>query len=263
MTDIGSTLREARLHARIDISEVEAETKIRAKYLRAMENEEWDLLPGPTFIRSFLRTYAAYLGLDARLLVDEYKARHDHLADHELTPIAPLGSEPSAPRRLLSPGLLAAIIIVALLAILFAVGELAGSGGPSSTASRTPAVDPQRIAAERAAARARARAVARARRERLLRSQVRLEIAPGGTTVVCLIDGQGHRLINGRTLRAGQPVQRFAAPLLRLATDNAQVALRVDGTPLRTPPAGGALAYLLRPGAAPGVLAGAQAPTCP
>jgi len=251
MTDIGSTLREARLHARIDISEVEAETKIRAKYLRAMENEEWDLLPGPTFIRSFLRTYAAYLGLDARLLVDEYKARHDHLADHELTPIAPLGSEPSAPRRLLSPGLLAAIIIVALLAILFAVGELAGSGGPSSTASRTPAVDPQRIAAERAAARA------------LLRSQVRLEIGPGGTTVVCLIDGQGHRLINGRTLSAGQPVQRFAAPLLRLATDNAQVALRVDGAPLRTPPAGGALAYLLRPGAAPAVLAGAQAPTCP
>ena len=47
MPDIGTTLREARMRARIDISEIEAETKIRAKYLRALENEEWDLLPGP------------------------------------------------------------------------------------------------------------------------------------------------------------------------------------------------------------------------
>src|SRR5438270_18791 len=50
MADIGSTLREARMRARIDISEVEARTKIRAKYLRAIENEEWDLLPGPVYV---------------------------------------------------------------------------------------------------------------------------------------------------------------------------------------------------------------------
>ena len=62
MPDIGATLREARMRQRIDISEIEAETKIRAKYLRALENEEWDLLPGPTFVKSFLRTYADALG---------------------------------------------------------------------------------------------------------------------------------------------------------------------------------------------------------
>src|SRR5947209_2442078 len=66
MPEIGATLREARMRQRIDISEIEAQTKIRAKYLRALENEEWDLLPGPTFVKSFLRTYAAALGLDAR-----------------------------------------------------------------------------------------------------------------------------------------------------------------------------------------------------
>ena len=38
------------MRARIDISELEAETKIRAKYLRALENEEWDLLPGRTYV---------------------------------------------------------------------------------------------------------------------------------------------------------------------------------------------------------------------
>ena len=45
--DIGQTLRDARLRQKIDMTEVEAATKIRAKYLRALENEEWDLLPGP------------------------------------------------------------------------------------------------------------------------------------------------------------------------------------------------------------------------
>ena len=73
MADIGSTLREARIRARIDISEIEMKTKIRAKYLRAIENEEWDLLPGPVYAKSFLRTYGDYLGLDSRMLVEEYK----------------------------------------------------------------------------------------------------------------------------------------------------------------------------------------------
>ena len=50
------------MRARIDVSEIEAQTKIRAKYLRALENEEWGLLPGPTFVKSFLRTYAQALG---------------------------------------------------------------------------------------------------------------------------------------------------------------------------------------------------------
>ena len=48
-------------------------TKIRAKYLRALENEEFGLLPGPTFVQTFLRTYADYLGRDAQLLAACYE----------------------------------------------------------------------------------------------------------------------------------------------------------------------------------------------
>jgi cytoskeleton protein RodZ len=77
MLDIGAQLRETRMRRRIDISEVEAATKIRAKYLRALENEEWSLLPGPTFVKTFLRTYAEYLDLDARNLVEEYRQRYE------------------------------------------------------------------------------------------------------------------------------------------------------------------------------------------
>src|ERR1700761_7749484 len=77
MPEIGSTLREARMRERIDVSEIEAKTKIRAKYLRALENEEWSLLPGPTFVKSFLRTYATALGLDGKALVEEYRLHHE------------------------------------------------------------------------------------------------------------------------------------------------------------------------------------------
>ncbi|HEY8770514.1 MAG TPA: helix-turn-helix domain-containing protein, partial [Thermoleophilaceae bacterium] len=61
----------------LDIADMEARTKIRAKYLRALENEEFSLLPGATFVRTFLRTYAEMLGLDPHLLLDEYRARHE------------------------------------------------------------------------------------------------------------------------------------------------------------------------------------------
>src|SRR5687768_18128194 len=69
MPEIGETLREARMRRRVDMTEVETATKIRGKYLRALENEEWDLLPGPRFVKTFLGTYAEYLALAPRVQV--------------------------------------------------------------------------------------------------------------------------------------------------------------------------------------------------
>src|SRR5437660_4359743 len=89
MPEIGETLRDARMRARIDVSEIEAKTKIRAKYLRALENEEWSLLPGPTFVKSFLRTYAQALGLDGKALVEQYRISEEHPSDALLEPIVP------------------------------------------------------------------------------------------------------------------------------------------------------------------------------
>src|SRR6185312_15053113 len=99
MADIGETLREARMRRRIDMTEVETATKIRGKYLRALENEEWDLLPGPTFVKSFLRTYAEYLGLDARLLVEEYRQRYERPSTQDLTPFSAARRSGRTPRR--------------------------------------------------------------------------------------------------------------------------------------------------------------------
>src|SRR5437764_10029575 len=85
---IGDALREARMRQKIDITEIEAKTKIRAKYLRAMENEEFDLLPGSTFAKSFLRTYAEALGLDAHRLVEEYRAQYEPRDEGDLPPLS-------------------------------------------------------------------------------------------------------------------------------------------------------------------------------
>ena len=75
MFEIGNSLREARLRQSLDFPEAEHGTKIRGKYLRALEDEQFDILPGQTYVKGFLRTYAEYLGLDGQLYVDEYNSR--------------------------------------------------------------------------------------------------------------------------------------------------------------------------------------------
>lgn len=75
MFEIGNSLREARLRQGLDFPELEQGTKIRGKYLRALEDEQFDVLPAQTYVKGFLRSYAEYLGLDGQLYVDEYNSR--------------------------------------------------------------------------------------------------------------------------------------------------------------------------------------------
>jgi len=73
--EIGNSLREARLRQGLDFPELEQGTKIRGKYLRALEDEQFDVLPAQTYVKGFLRSYAEHLGLDGQLYVDEYNSR--------------------------------------------------------------------------------------------------------------------------------------------------------------------------------------------
>jgi hypothetical protein len=73
--EIGNSLREARVRRGIDFAQAELGTKIRGKYLRALEDEQFELLPAQTYVKGFLRTYAEFLGLDGQLYVDEYNSR--------------------------------------------------------------------------------------------------------------------------------------------------------------------------------------------
>src|SRR5437764_8272937 len=118
--EIGTTLREARMRAQISIDEVEMRTKIRAKYLRAIENEEWDLLPGPVYAKSFLRTYSDFLGLDSRMLVDEVWRRYERPSNHDLRPLATLGRERERSARgpLLPSWAVVGLVLVAVVVAL-------------------------------------------------------------------------------------------------------------------------------------------------
>src|SRR5271154_822468 len=143
MPEIGATLREARMRARIDVSEIEAKTKIRAKYLRALENEEWSLLPGPTFVKSFLRTYAQALGLDGKALVEEYRLSQEHQGDGPGDPIVPSRDRRRSrgPSGGSSRGYTIAVVsivaVIVLLVALLATNSGSKSGTPNASHSST------------------------------------------------------------------------------------------------------------------------------
>src|SRR6476646_3215679 len=198
MPAIGATLREARMRARIDISEIESETKIRAKYLRALENEEWDLLPGPTYVKSFLRTYADALGLDSRLLVEEYKLRHERLTDVELQPIAPPGRRGPAPQRRSRGGIPRAYIVwflvLAVLAGIYFLGKSSESNNNSpATTTNAPASKPA----------AKGGAPAKRKRASAAPKYAQLQILGSAPVYVCVKAAGGRTLVNGETLAAG------------------------------------------------------------
>lgn len=142
-------LREARMREHLDIAEFEARTKIRAKYLRALEDEEWSLLPGYTFTKAFLRTYADMLGLDGRTIVDEFKRQFPDPSEIELSP-SPPSRRDSRSRSRERPGerggrqggpsgrvLLIALLVVLVAAAVFVVHELDKKKSPTPPARTT------------------------------------------------------------------------------------------------------------------------------
>jgi hypothetical protein len=85
--EIGNSLREARVRQQLELGEVELATKIRSRYLRALEEETFDALPAQTYVKGFLRTYADYLGLDGQLYVDEFNSRFSVDGDEPREPV--------------------------------------------------------------------------------------------------------------------------------------------------------------------------------
>ena len=257
MADIGTTLREARIRARIDVSEVEARTKIRAKYLRAIENEEWDLLPGPVYVKSFLRTYGDFLGVDSRLLVDEYKRRYERPADQDLRPISARSRERERKRRRprLGPVAVVVLVLVVVVAALFVVGSINRNSSTSSTTPPTAAASKSTTTTHTTTTHHRHHKPAPPKP-----TTVTLKLVPTSSVYVCVEDGTGKKLIPGLIFAVGQTIPTETASKLKVTLGNPSVQMKVNGktvTVANSSPIG----YELTPGKTTPLPAG-QLPTC-
>jgi cytoskeleton protein RodZ len=255
MPEIGDQLRETRMRNRIDITEVEAATKIRAKYLRALENEEWDLLPGPTFVKTFLRTYADYLGLDARNLVEEYRSRFERPAPQELTPFGTsLGGRRARPRRpVFAPWMAVVLGVVLLVAALYALGTW--GGGADEQEAGGPAATPAGAASGQGGKKK------KKHKKAAKKTTVRLQILPTGPVSVCLENAAGEPLIQNVTLQAGQDSQTFKSKSFRMSFGTGAAAMRVDGKRYQVSDVA-PIGYEVRAGGKPRALPEGDRPTC-
>jgi cytoskeletal protein RodZ len=261
MPEIGSTLREARMRRRIDIQEVEAATKIRAKYLRALENEEWALLPGATFVKTFLRTYAEYLGLDGRLLVEEYKARYEPVSQQEMPQFTQrldrrrrrhVPPRPSGPPRWLVIG----FILLLVVAGLYALGS--GDSGDDNAADTGPrATTPTETTSKKASG-----SSSSSKKEKKAASRtVSLRIVPTAAVWVCLENASGKRLIPGRQLSPESPQGPYRSSKFRITLGNGNAILRVNGKSKRLQETAEGQGFTItRNGQTP--LSAAKRPTC-
>jgi cytoskeletal protein RodZ len=136
MFEIGGSLREARVKRGLSPADVQKAIRIRDRYLQALEEERWELLPGDAYVKGFLRTYADFLGLDGSLYVDEYNSRFAHPEEAHLVPERFARGE----RRVRRGGLLRpAVALGALLAVVGAVAawQLNGSSRSSAPGNQT------------------------------------------------------------------------------------------------------------------------------
>jgi hypothetical protein len=234
---VGQALREARLERGIELTEVERVTKIRVKFLRAMEEDRWEELPAPAYARGFLQTYARYLDLDDEALVEQYREtiepeeREAPIPSSVLRPGTLEPHRPIRPRVIALVGALAAVVLLGILVI----GSLGGSsngggthhkgkertgsvtstqaGGVTSTTSTSPA------------------------------SELSVEVRPTADVWVCLMDDRGRALVDGETLAAGEARGPFTALGFEVTFGNGSVEMTVDGQPAQIPPSASPLNY--------------------
>jgi cytoskeleton protein RodZ len=240
MQAIGERLREARMRQGLDISEVEIATKIRAKYLRALENDEFGMLPGRTYVKSFLRTYAEYLGLDAQLLVEEFRAQHEPRGEGESQILAPPArARPPRERRVapggppFGPGT-ALLLGVLLLLVLFAIiGLASGGGGNGKKEASKPPSATKKQGKQQHSGRSPAPAPARTPRA------VKLKIVPVELTYLCLDDGAGTKLFEGTVTSP----QSFRGKRLRINLGRSSARVYVNGKRVQIPLTSGPVGY--------------------
>lgn len=231
---IGSVLEQARTRAGLDLREVEQRTKIRVKYLQALEDEEWSELPSSAYAKGFLRTYGELLGLDGEALVDEYRRQVERDTDDRGYPLGDRRERDRATggrdRSRFWPALAAALLIAITAVILVVLSDDDGRDGERRRQAGADRQADQRQADG-----------GRRERERGSSGPVELAIRVREPLELCLVGGGGEALIDGQVLAAGTRERyvrerfelRFAsgfdADQLRLVIGGQRRALAAEG----------------------------------
>ncbi len=230
--EIGSTLREARLRRRLDFRQVEQATKIRTRYLRALEEEDFDALPAETYVRGFLRAYADFLALDGQLYVDEYTSRF--VTGESFLPMRPRRSSSSGSRERVDRRLQTNVVLFTLTAILvmtalviaawkFSSASTPPAAGPTAAKQRPKARQPVAVATPRRH---------KARKPRVATANLLVRAARGNCWLEVHVSSAGGKLLYQGTLERGQ-VQRFVARQLWVNAGSPEnLAIKLNGSPI-------------------------------
>ncbi len=228
MFEIGGSLREARLKRGLSPADVQKAIRIRDRYLQALEEERWELLPGDAYVKGFLRTYADYLGLDGNLYVEEYNSRFAHPDEPQLvperfartrTPFAGVGFL----RPLLAIGVIVAIV-AAVAAWRLSSSSVGKHGAPPATSTHTTTTSHRTTTAKRKTHRTKPVSAPLPRRAVLVaaRGDCWLDIHAGSRTGALIFQGT---LLQGKTL----PVTLTGGPVWMTVGNPTALDVRLGG----------------------------------
>jgi cytoskeletal protein RodZ len=265
---IGPTLRKARTEKGIELSEVERVTKIRQRFLSAMEADRWEELPAPVYARSFLSTYARYLGLEEEPLLERYA---ETFGEHDPRSSVPRGAvhageigraRSARPRGILRwLGVIAGVLLVGLV-IAAVVGGSSGGGGGEKQARKAPAhAHAGATTTGTTSSTGTATSTTTATTTTATSSEVSVELRSTADVWVCLVDSRGRAVVNSETLTADQTRGPFTGKGFEMTFGNGSVELTVDGQPVKVPSLAQPLGYRVSPSGAQRLKPSSQ-PSC-
>jgi len=250
---IGAILREARTKRGVDLAEVEAATRIRLKYLRAIESEDWEALPESVYTRGFIRTYASFLGLDGERLAEEHRRGAEGPASRPSPEAVARRAKRAAGggRRRLPAAPWIAVAAVLLVAALAIAALPLGGGGEGETTPRTSSrsVPP-------------AQATAPPPRPKPAPAGVSVRLAATAEVWVCVLDAGGRPLVDGQILETGAEAGPFRSGSFTVSFGNGEVTMLVDGREADIAATSSPIGYSIDSAGELTQLSEAERPTC-
>jgi cytoskeleton protein RodZ len=247
---VGTILRRARNRREVELSEVEAATRIRLRYLRAIEDEEWDVLPAGVYRRGFIRTYATFLGLDGERLVEDYRQSVEPWQRVEAAQSRPEGDRAPTTHRSILFSSLAVVAVVAVAAVAIIAFPTGGGGGSPPTQLGAGAVRQYKAPAQLKAPAVRPK------------TGVTVRFAASAEVWACLLDAKGRALVNGLILEAGAEEGPFHSGSFTVSFGNGEVKMLIDGRDAEIPATSSPVGYAIDSAGKLTKLSEAERPIC-